>query len=54
MIKPGKTFKLSKTTKRMMCSIVNAEQRNAYKRMMIQAELAAAVIVKREPKEARK
>ena len=54
MIKPGKTFKLSKTTKRMMCSIVDAEQRNAYKRMMIQAELAAGVIVKRESKEARK
>jgi hypothetical protein len=54
MIKPGKAFKLSKTTKRMMCSIVNAEQRNAYKRMMIQAELAAGVVIKREPKEPRK
>lgn len=54
MIKPGKTFKLSKSTKRMMCSIVNAEQRNAFKRAMIQAELAAGVIIKREPKEARK
>ena len=53
-MKPGKTFKLSKSTKRMMCSIVDAEKRNAYKRMMIQAELAAGVVIKREPKEARK
>lgn len=53
-MKPGKTFKLSKTTKRRMCSMVNAEERNAYKRMMIQAELAASVVIKREPKEARK
>ena len=37
-----------------MCSIVNAEQRNAFKRAMIQAELAAGVIIKREPREARK
>jgi hypothetical protein len=50
MMKPNKTFKLSKSTKRMMCSIVNTEQRNQYKRMMIQAELAAGVIVKREAK----
>jgi hypothetical protein len=54
MMKPGKTFKLSKSTKRMMCSIVDATKRNAYKRMMIQAELAAGVVIKREPKEARK
>jgi hypothetical protein len=54
MIKPGKTFRLSKSTKRMMCSIVDAEKRNAYKRMMIQAELAAGVIVKREPREGQK
>ena len=50
MMKPGKTFKLSKSTKRMMCSIVNTEQRNQFKRMMIQAELAAGVVVKREAK----
>lgn len=54
MIKPGKTFKLSKQTKRLMCSIVDAHARNAFKRAMIQAELAAAVIIKREPREARK
>lgn len=53
-MKPGKTFKLSKQTKRLMCSIVDVEQRNAFKRAMIQAELAAAVVIKREPREARK
>ena len=48
MLKPNKTFVLSKQTKRMMCSIVNTEERNAFKRMMIQAELAAAIVPKRE------
>ena len=50
-MKPGKTFKLSKQTKRFMCTIPNAEDRNAYKRAMIEAELAAAVVVKREPRD---
>ena len=45
-IKPNKTFVLSKQTKRMMCSIVDTEQRNQFKRMMIQAELAAAIVPK--------
>lgn len=54
MIKPGKTFKLSKQSKRLMCSIVDAHKRNAFKRSMIQAELAAAVVIKREPREPRK
>jgi hypothetical protein len=53
-MKPGKSFKLSKSTKRMMCSIVDTVQRNQYKRMMIQAELAAGVVVKREPREGQK
>ena len=45
-IKPGKTFNLSKQTKRFMATFVNAEQRNAFKRAMIQAELAAAIVPK--------
>jgi hypothetical protein len=45
-MKPGKTFVLSKQTKRFMCTILNAEERNQYKRMMIQAELAAAIVPK--------
>jgi hypothetical protein len=48
MLKPNKTFKLSKQTKRFMATIINADQRNAFKRAMIQAELAAAIVPKRE------
>ena len=50
MLKPGKTFKLSKTTKRMIALMkgATADQRNQFKNMMIQAELAAAVQPKRE------
>jgi hypothetical protein len=50
MLKPGKTFKLSKTTKRMIALMkgATADQRNQFKRMMIQAELAAAIQPKRE------
>jgi hypothetical protein len=49
-MKPGKTFKLSKTTKRMIALMkgATAEQRNQYKHMMIDAELCAAVQPKRE------
>ena len=54
MIKPGRTFKLSRQTKRLMCSIVDTKSRNQYKAMMIQAELAANVVIKREPRETRK
>lgn len=51
-IKPGKTFKLSKTAKRMIAlSGGTDEQRNQLKRMFIQSELARAVIIKREPRE---
>jgi hypothetical protein len=49
MLKPNKTFKLSKTTKRMMALMGGpAEGRNQFKRMMIDAELCAAVQPKRE------
>jgi hypothetical protein len=48
MMKPGKTFKLSKTTKRMIGLMkgCTAEQRNQYKRMMIDAQLCSEVVVK--------
>ena len=48
MLKPNKTFKLSKTAKRMIALMKGStdEQRNQYKRMMIQAELAAAIVVR--------
>ena len=50
-MKPGKTFKLSKTTKRMIALMGGSdESRNQFKRMMIDAELCAAVQPKREPR----
>jgi hypothetical protein len=47
-MKPGKTFKLSKTTKRMIGLMkgATADQRNQYKRMMIDAQLCSEVIIK--------
>lgn len=45
-MKPSKTFKLSKTTKRRMATIVDAVSRHEYKNAMIQAELSAGVVVK--------
>ena len=45
-IKPNKTFNLSKQTKRFMCTIIDPVERHAYKRAMIQAELAAAIVPK--------
>ena len=48
-MKPGKTFKLSKTTKRMMALMGGpAEGRNQFKRMMIDAQLSSGVVIKRE------
>jgi hypothetical protein len=51
MLKPNKTFKISKQTKRFMCTIIDPVARHAYKNAMIQAELAAGVVVKREPRD---
>jgi len=48
MLIPGKTFKLSQQTKRLMCSIVDAKERGEFKRAMIQAELAAAIVPARK------
>lgn len=39
MYKPGPNFKIPKQVKRTMATMVNDEQRNAYKRAMIQAVL---------------
>ena len=41
MLKPGKTFNLSKQSKRFMATIVDPHQRGEYKRAMIQAQLAS-------------
>jgi hypothetical protein len=50
-MKPGKTFNLSKQTKRFMATIVDPVARHAYKNAMIQAQLASEVVVKREPRD---
>lgn len=38
-LKADKNFKMAKQTKRLMATLVNAEDRNAYKRAMISAQL---------------
>lgn len=42
-MKPTSTFKLNKQTKRFMSTFVSAEQRNQFKRMLIDAQLCAEV-----------
>jgi hypothetical protein len=39
MNRPDKNFRLSKTAKRIIATIVDKEQRGSYKRLMIDAEL---------------
>lgn len=46
-MKPGKLFKLSKETKRVMATL-SVDRQHVYRQLMIQAELAAAVQPKRE------
>lgn len=50
MNKPTKSFRLSKQTKRIMCSIVDDTVRNEYRATMIQAQLEEE---KKLPKEKR-
>ena len=50
MLKPSKTFKLAKQTKRFMATMIDPVQRNAYKNMMIQAQLQSEIVPKREKK----
>lgn len=45
-IKPGPSYKMSSTTKRMLANIIDPHERGVQKRLMIQAELAAQVKVK--------
>jgi hypothetical protein len=53
MLKPGKTFRLSKTTKRMIALMkgATADQRNQFKRMMIDAQLCSEIVVKSAPRD---
>ena len=52
-MKPGKTFNLSKRNKTMtaLFKFTDQAQRNAFKNMMIQAQLASDVKVAREKSE---
>lgn len=53
MAKTGPNFKLSKSVKRQMALMKGAtdEQRNQYKRMMIDAEYSASIVPKTSKKE---
>jgi hypothetical protein len=44
MLKPNANFKLSKTAKRLMASSADRHQSNQIKKMMIEAELSAAIM----------
>lgn len=52
MLKPTANYKMSAQTKRTLAltKFTSEEQRNAWKKAMIQAELAAALQPKREKK----
>ena len=52
-MKPNKTFKLPKSTKRMLAlfKFSDADQRHAFKRIMIDAHLASSVRPAREKSE---
>jgi len=41
MNRPDKNFRLSKTAKRILSTITDPQQRGAYKRLMIDAEMEA-------------
>jgi hypothetical protein len=47
-MKPGPNYRMSSATKTSLSSIRDPELRNGWKRMMIDAELCAAVQPKRE------
>lgn len=51
MLKPGKTFKLSKPTKTMLASITDPVRRNEWKRAMIDAQLCSEVVIKSAPRD---
>jgi len=46
MLKPGKTFKLSKPTKTMLASITDRQKRSEWKRAMIDAQLCSEIVIK--------
>jgi len=51
MLKPGKTFNLSKSSKRILAQFTDPHARGQWKRMMIDAELSAAIVIKPEKRD---
>jgi hypothetical protein len=49
-MKPGPNYKMRSLTKMALSTIVDPIKRGEWKRSMIQAELAAAIQPKREPR----
>lgn len=47
-MKPTKTFRLAKTTKRILATITDPIARNEYKQAMIQAQLVPSQLPKKE------
>jgi hypothetical protein len=45
-MKPGKTFKLKKTTKTMLASITDPQKRSEWKRAMVDAQLCSEIVIK--------
>jgi hypothetical protein len=50
-MKPGKTFNLSKDSKRQLATFTDKNKRSAWKKCLIEAELYAAVVPKTVKKE---
>lgn len=50
MLKPSKTFKMSKQNKRFLATIVDPVMRGHIKRMAIQSQLFSEIVPKREKK----
>ena len=44
MLKPDSSFRLSKTAKKLIATAKNKEQQSVIKKMMIDAELSAAIM----------
>ena len=46
LLVPTKNFKMSKQTKRFAAGFIDPQERGAYKRAMIQAQLASEQVIK--------
>ena len=46
MLKPGKTYNMSKSSKRVLAQFVDPHARGQWKKMLIDAELSAAIVIK--------